>query len=215
MPIAGLGTILGDTMIKFFNSSVILTVAAITLASPAHADPTISTAYTLPDKVIKVLKEIATEAGDNEIRVSSFERTPKQQVEAMIDYYIECNKGRFRGSSICGVNRARTTYCELADPAIDKYSSTGSREKVVEAMAKELTKSLKGKSNRTCLMHVVGKGFNPPHYSVDIAPSSVDDAKSFISAVEKHPSVVTRRFYYPNKPGSTVKESAYHIEIPR
>ncbi len=171
-------------------------------------------AYGLPYDIVKELREMVSLAGENNVTVSSKQRTVKQQIEVMFDYYITCEKiTDLEQKSKCGIELAKNVYHSDCHAAFDVYDSRASRNANVVVMTKALTESLvKLGSNRHCMNHVELPQIYTPIIAVDLKPSSIKDLARFYDVVKRNNKVV--QFYYPDiegRPKSQVQDSAFHL----
>ena len=196
------------------KQTLLVLILLLSYSSLMAKEPILNNAYGLPYYVVKELRQIAREAGEFNVTVSSKQRSVKKQVEVMLDYYITCGKvSNPEQKDNCGIELAKNVYDQECHAAFEVYDENSSRDANVEIMTDVLTDSLilLGKDRR-CMNHVTIPQIYTPIIAVDLKPSSVTDLAKFYDAVKRNTSVV--QFYYPNingRPKSAVKDAAFHI----
>ncbi len=178
----------------------------------------------VPAHVLEAVRAIAAAAGEDAVTITSAARTPRRQVELMIEYYVECPD-----NPDCSIDYMLAAYqpeC-LGDMAALYRPLAGASPEAVEATLAAMTREVDAAITaldaahaagagpaRTCMGHVAAPG----KYAVDVAPSSVADWRAFYRAARALGDgvLVQERFYYPPIEGvapSSTPDAAFHIEV--
>lgn len=151
----------------------------------------------LPEPAARVLQEIMAEAEVASVRVTSTERTPREQAQVM--------RGFIRRH---GVQAAYRLYGPEGDAVIHCYEACRrpGAEACLEEMGTEVRRQLPQAHAEGRLMHT-----NPTHFVFDVAIRSVGPARraAFARAARQHPRV--SRFLGPQDG----EKGAFHVEIPK
>jgi len=201
-----------------FIKSVFVVISVFPSFGMKAKEVLINSGADLPDYVITELKNIAVEAGEYQIDISSKQRTVRKQVEIMLDYYITCTEiSNKADKNSCGIALARQVYDVECHAGFNVYKQNSTRQDNVERMTEALTASLLKLGNkRVCMNHVVIPGIKTDLIAVDIKPSSISNNATFYDAIINNPKVV--QFFYPpikDKPLSQVKDAAFHLAFVR
>ena len=180
------------------------------------ANVEILNASNIPDYIIIEIQNIAAEAEEYKIDISSDTRTVRKQVEVMLDYYILCDKV-VDAKKDCSIGLARRVYDRECHGGFSAFDPSASREVNIEKMTDAFSKSLlELGDSRRCMNHVVIPGVFTKNIAIDIKPSSISNKTKFYQAVINNVHVV--RFYYPTIKGipkSEVQDAAFHLEFKR
>lgn len=151
----------------------------------------------LPEPAARVLQEIMATTGVASVRVTSTERTPREQAQAMYGFIRRH-----------GAQAAYQLYGPEGDAVIRRYEAcrTPREEACLEAMGAEVRRQLPKAHAGGRLMHT-----NPTHFVFDVAIRSVAPARraAFERAARRHPRIA--RFLGPRDG----EKGAFHIEIPK
>ena len=178
--------------------------------------------YDVPESVLDLVAEVGQLAGEPSLVLTSAARSPRKQVEVMIDYYLECEP--LEGYPDCGVDYFLQTYeRECLGRMLDFYEPVGAlpparREAVIEAMTAEVAGAIAAldadpEVERRCMAHVSMDGV----YAVDLDPAPMESPFAVYHAVRAMGERVRQgRFFYPDiayVPKSPAPDSAFHIEV--
>ena len=149
---------------------------------------------------LTVLKGILDPAGVVAAVVSSAERSPHGQDEAMYDY-----------AKTKGLEQAKKTYCPAGDEVLSKFSLVESKEVVVANMESELVRQLPRARDLGCLNHIK----NDRVYAIDIGldtlnPQSAKDALGSTMDQAMRAGTIARGLH-PNSTPPDLK--AFHFEF--
>ena len=176
----------------------------------------------VPSKVMDTLADIATLAGEPSFVITSAARSPRKQVEVMIEYYLEC--APLEGYPDCGVDYFLQTYePECLGNMLGVYERTDEltperREAVIAAMTREVSGAINALDadpnvSRACMAHVSAPG----KFAVDLDGAFMESPFAVYHAVRAMGErIVQDRFFYPNVdyvPESPAPDAAFHIEV--
>ncbi|MGB3455629.1 MAG: hypothetical protein WBG08_02045 [Litorimonas sp.] len=176
----------------------------------------------VPVAVLDVLAEVADLAGEPSLMITSGARTPRKQVEVMIEYYLECEP--LEGYPDCGIDYFLQTYePECLGDMLGVYERTDGldpvrREAVLSAMTAEVAQAIDALDadpdvTRACMAHVSAPG----KYAVDLDGAFMQSPFAVYHAVRAMGDrIVQDRFFYPDVayvPTSPAPDAAFHIEV--
>ncbi|MGB6229809.1 MAG: hypothetical protein WBF53_06740 [Litorimonas sp.] len=207
--LAALGLCACATVPKEPESEVV-TVRGIEITLPSSPVPAV---------VLDVVADVAELAGEPSLYITSGARTPRKQVEVMIEYYLECPD-----NPVCGVDYFLQTYepeclgnmLGVYEPIADL--SPERREAVLQAMTAEVAGAIAALDadpnvERDCMGHVEAEG----RYAIDIAPSLTESRFAVYHAVRAMGDrILQHRFFYPDipfVPESPAPDAAFHLEV--
>lgn len=151
----------------------------------------------LPSPARSVLQEVMQASEVGSVRITSTERTPREQVQAMYGFIRRH-----------GPEAAYRLYGPEGDAVVasyEKHVSKGQR-RCRAAMLTELRRQLPKAHENNRLMHT-----KSTHYVFDVAIRSVPSQHrtQFVTAARQHPRI--SRFLGP----ADGEKDAYHVEIPK
>lgn len=142
-----------------------------------------------------VLSDIAKQAQERHILITSTARTPEDQARAM-----------YQNLEIKGVSDQRRLYSAKGDAVIDVYAAAKAEGKTSDQIQPLMAQKVRD------LNWSSGHLANPDKLNViDIAPSSIENRKGFEDALSKAKENGTISKYFGPRHG----DPAYHIEIPQ
>ncbi len=178
--------------------------------------------YDVPEPVLDLVAEVGALAGEPSLVVASAARSPRKQVEVMIEYYLECDPKP--GYPDCGVDYFLQTYePECLGRMLEVYEPVAGlpparREAVLQAMTAEVAGAIAAMDadpgvERRCMAHVSAEGV----FAVDLDPELTESPFAVYHAVRAMGARVRQsRFFYPDiehVPSSPAPDAAFHIEV--
>ena len=178
--------------------------------------------YDVPESVLDLVAEVGALAGEPSLTITSAARSPRKQVEVMIDYYLECAPKE--GFPDCGVDYFLQTYePECLGNMLGVYKPIADlppagREAVLQAMTAEVADAIKALDadptvERRCMAHVSAAG----KFAIDLDPELTESPFAVYHAVRAMGARVEQsRFFYPDipyVPKSPAPDAAFHIEV--
>ena len=178
--------------------------------------------YDVPEPVLDLVAEVGALAGEPSLTITSAARSPRKQVEVMIDYYLECDPAP--GYPNCGVDYFLQTYePECLGDMLGVYEPVADlpparREAVLSAMTREVAGAIAALDadpsvERRCMAHVSAAG----KFAVDLDPALTESPFAVYHAVRAMGARVEQsRFFYPDipyVPESPAPDAAFHIEV--
>ena len=145
----------------------------------------------LPEPAAKILKDILRVAGLARVTVTSAHRAPGEQARVM---YENCVSK--------GAAYNKTMYCGAGDQVVDVFEAN--RDQPRDAVIQLMTEKILEIGPSSVSMHM-----SDTHYTFDVAPSSIPQARhaAFAAAVLGN-KAVSRLIQPP-------KDPAFHVEIPK
>jgi hypothetical protein len=181
--------------------------------------------YPVPDPVLDLVADVAVLAGEPSLTITSGARTPRKQVEVMIDYYLECEPHPTLPD--CSVAYLLQTYePECLGNLVEIYEAAAPlsalsperRETAVAAMANEVEIAISALDadptvERQCMSHVSMNG----QFAIDLDPGAMESPFAVYHAVRAMGDRLKQsRFYYPpieGVPESPAPDAAFHLEV--
>ena len=178
--------------------------------------------YDVPEPVLDLVAEVGALAGEPSLTITSAARSPRKQVEVMIDYYLECAPKE--GFPDCGVDYFLQTYePECLGDMLGVYEPIANlpperREAVLQAMTAEVAGAIAALDadpavERMCMAHVSADG----KFAIDLDPELTESPFAVYHAVRAMGGRVEQsRFFYPDiphVPKSPAPDAAFHIEV--
>lgn len=172
----------------------------VPVLKPERPEPTIQFGEKAKEDAVSdysrgVLSDIAKQAQERHILITSTARTPEDQARAM-----------YNNLEIRGVRDQQRLYNPKGDAVIDVYVAAKAEGKTSDQIQPLMAQKVRD------LNWSSGHLANPDKLNViDIAPSSIENRKAFEDALSKAKENGTISKYF----GPKNNDPAYHIEIPQ